>query len=208
MGRLLLNSVKVRDLSVVMAGVCVFCPGGDGHQSSGGFPLHGLRPAHSLQFMNSSSFEAHRTDPEVGDISEARRPRYRWVWRLRKSPTGLLGSVTVVFVVTVALLASVIVPHDPEKIDLKNRLAPPIWAEGGTGKYLLGTDQLGRDVLSRIILGTRISLMVGIVGVLLAMVTGVFLGVTSGFLGGWWDMLVSRTLDTFLAIPSSSWRWL
>lgn len=151
--------------------------------------------------MTTSGFEAPQSGPKVGDIPPARLPRHRWIWRLRKSPTGFLGSVIVVFVVAVALLASVIVPHDPELIDLKSRLAPPIWAEGGTGNYLLGTDQLGRDVLSRIILGTQISLLVGIVGVALAMVTGVFLGVTSGFWGGWWDMIVSRTLDTFLSIP-------
>ncbi len=105
------------------------------------------------------------------------------------------------FVMAVVLLASEITPHDPERIDIKQRLAPPIWAEGGTTEFVLGTDQLGRDVLSRIILGTRVSLLVGIAGVALAMLTGVFLGVTSGFLGGWWDLLVSRALDTFLAIP-------
>ncbi len=147
--------------------------------------------------MTASDLTA-RNDAGAGT---ARRQRYRWVWRLRKSPTGLLGAVTVVLVVCIALLASVITPHDPEKIDLKNRLAPPLWAEDGSPEYLLGTDQLGRDVLSRIILGTRISLLVGLAGVALAMLTGVFLGLTSGYLGGWWDMVVSRALDTFLAIP-------
>lgn len=133
--------------------------------------------------------------------SPTRRRRWGWVKRLRQSPTGMLGAAIVVFVFLIVLAASAITPHDPEKIDLKQRLAPPIWAEGGSSKFLLGTDQLGRDVLSRIILGTRISLLVGVAGVGLAMLTGVFLGVTSGFLGGWWDALVSRALDTFLAIP-------
>ncbi len=151
--------------------------------------------------MTVSGLPDKRIAPAPRDPGAPRRPRYRWFWRLRKSPTGLLGAVTVLLVVLVALLASFITPHDPEEIDLKNRLAPPIWAAEGNSEYLLGTDQLGRDVLSRIILGTRISLLVGLAGVALAMLTGVFLGLTSGYLGGWWDMLVSRALDTFLAIP-------
>ncbi len=151
--------------------------------------------------MTVSRLEMGSSSPLEASAVPPRRPRHRWVWRLRKSPTGMMGAITVVVVVAIALLASLITPHDPEEIDLKNRLAPPIWAEGGSPEYLLGTDQLGRDVLSRIILGTRISLVVGIAGVALAMLTGVFLGLTSGFLGGWWDMIVSRFLDTFLAIP-------
>ncbi len=134
-------------------------------------------------------------------VPEPRKYRYRWLWRLRHSPTGMLGAIIVVGVVLVVLLGSAIAPHDPELIDLKQRLVPPVWAEGGSTGNMLGTDQLGRDVLSRIILGTRVSLLVGIAGVALAMLTGVFLGVTSGFWGGWWDGLVSRFLDTFLSIP-------
>ncbi len=151
--------------------------------------------------MTASRLEPGPAHPAEDSAVPPRRPRHRWWWRLRKSPTGFLGAVTVVCVVVIALLASFITPHDPEQIDLKNRLAPPIWAEEGGTDYLLGTDQLGRDVLSRIILGTRISLLVGLAGVALAMLTGVFLGLTSGYLGGWWDMIVSRFLDTFLAIP-------
>ncbi len=148
-----------------------------------------------------TSIELNDRRPTLDSVDNQRRRGQRWLWRLRKSPTGMLGAGIVLFVMAVVLFASVITPHDPEKIDLKQRLAPPIWADGGTTEFVLGTDQLGRDVLSRIILGTRISLLVGIAGVALAMLTGVFLGVTSGFLGGWWDMLVSRALDTFLAIP-------
>ncbi len=150
--------------------------------------------------MNASRREATQSTLEA--VGGARRGQgRRWWWRLRTSPTGLLGAVIVLCVTAVVLLASEITPHDPEKIDLQQRLAPPLWAEGGSVAHILGTDQLGRDVLSRIILGTRVSLLVGLAGVALAMLTGVFLGVTSGFLGGWWDMLVSRALDTFLAIP-------
>ena len=108
-------------------------------------------------------------------VPEPRKYRYRWLWRLRHSPTGMLGAIIVVGVVLVVLLGSAIAPHDPELIDLKQRLVPPVWAEGGSTGNMLGTDQLGRDVLSRIILGTRVSLLVGIAGVALAMLTGVFL---------------------------------
>ena len=139
--------------------------------------------------------------PAPTPLMPPKRPRSRWVWRLRRSPTGSLGMAIVVGVVALALLASALTPHDPEKIDLKNRLAPPIWQADGSAAYLLGTDQLGRDVVSRMILGARISLLVGLAGVALAMLAGVFLGVTSGYAGGWLDALVSRALDTFLAIP-------
>ncbi len=149
--------------------------------------------------MTVTRFEATRSLWEATDTP--RRQGRRWFWRLRKSPTGLLGAVIVLWVMAVVVLGPELSPHDPEEIDLPQRLVPPIWAEGGSVEYVLGTDQLGRDVLSRIILGTRVSLLVGIGGVALAMLTGVFLGLTSGFLGGWWDMLVSRALDTFLAIP-------
>jgi peptide/nickel transport system permease protein len=103
--------------------------------------------------------------------------------------------------VLTALAAPVLAPHDPTKLDLKARLLPPAWSEEGNAAYLLGTDQLGRDLLSRIIVGSRISLVVGFSGVAIALAIGVTLGLISGFFGGIIDTLISRTLDTFLAIP-------
>jgi peptide/nickel transport system permease protein len=114
---------------------------------------------------------------------------------------GLLGIILVGLAVIAAFGAPVLAPHNPTELNLKARLLPPIWSEAGDPVYLLGTDQLGRDLLSRIIFGSRISLIVGIGGVLISLAIGVTLGLISGFFGGIIDTVVSRILDTFLSIP-------
>lgn len=133
--------------------------------------------------------------------SLTKKPRLLWLRSLAHNPVGLLGIILVGVAVITALAAPLLAPHDPTKLDLKARLLPPAWSDEGDPTYILGTDQLGRDLLSRIIFGSRISLIVGVGGVSLAMVIGVTLGLLSGFFGGMIDILISRTLDTFLAIP-------
>lgn len=130
-----------------------------------------------------------------------RRPRLLWLRSLMHSPVGLFGMTLVAIAVIAAFGAPLLAPYDPTEINLKTRLLPPIWSEGGDPSFVLGTDQLGRDLLSRIIFGSRISLLVGIGGVAIALVIGVTLGLVSGFFGGILDILISRTLDTFMAIP-------
>lgn len=127
--------------------------------------------------------------------------RPRWLYSLVRSPVGLTGMILVIMMVIMALAAPLLAPHDPAKINIKARLAPPAWSPGGDPAFLLGTDQLGRDLLSRIIYGSRISLLIGLGGVVVAMVVGVFLGLLSGFFGGLLDTIISRMLDTFMAIP-------
>jgi peptide/nickel transport system permease protein len=127
--------------------------------------------------------------------------RLRWLHSLVRSPVGLTGMILVIVMVIMALAAPLLAPHDPAKINIKARLAPPAWSPGGDPAFLLGTDQLGRDLLSRIIYGSRISLFIGLGGVVVAMVVGVFLGLLSGFFGGLLDTIISRMLDTFMAIP-------
>ncbi|MFN8456247.1 MAG: ABC transporter permease [Anaerolineae bacterium] len=127
--------------------------------------------------------------------------RLRWLRSLMRSPVGLTGMILVIMMVIMALAAPLLAPHDPAKINIKARLAPPAWSQGGDPAFLLGTDQLGRDLLSRIIYGSRISLLIGLGGVVVAMVVGVFLGLLSGFFGGLLDTIISRMLDTFMAIP-------
>src|SRR5205085_11700853 len=87
-------------------------------------------------------------------------------------------------VVATALAAPWITPHDPATQSLIRRFTPPVWAPGGTAAYPLGTDQVGRDILSRIIHGARISLLVGVLAVLISVLVGVHLGLVSGFVGG------------------------
>jgi peptide/nickel transport system permease protein len=104
-------------------------------------------------------------------------------------------------VVLVAIFAPVLAPQDPTKLNLGKRLLPPIWITGSDPTFILGTDQLGRDMLSRLILGSRISVVVGISAVALSALVGVTLGLVSGFFGGWTDTLISRAIDSFMAIP-------
>jgi peptide/nickel transport system permease protein len=102
----------------------------------------------------------------------------------------------------VALLADVIAPHDPEIGTLSQRFRPPAWQVGGSATHLLGTDHIGRDVLSRLIFGARISMIVGFTAVIVAGVLGTVLGILAGYLGGWVDQLIMRITDTWLALPA------
>jgi len=100
------------------------------------------------------------------------------------------------------ITANWIAPHNPERGDIRARNLPPAWLEGGSTKYLLGTDHLGRDSLSRIIFGARISLIVVAVTLGVGGVFGVLLGLVAGYYGGWVDELVMRVVDIKLAIPT------
>jgi peptide/nickel transport system permease protein len=121
--------------------------------------------------------------------------------RLRKSPVGLLGVAIVGLVIFTAVFAPWIMPQDPTDFNFKQRLAPPVWQEGGSRDYILGSDQMGRDLLSRLIIGSRISVLVGISAVLVAGILGVSVGLLAGFRGGWIDSMFMRIVDAFFAVP-------
>jgi peptide/nickel transport system permease protein len=114
----------------------------------------------------------------------------------------LLPFATVALAILVAIFAEHLVLHDPEGIDPGNALLPPALFADGTWTYPLGTDRLGRDILSRILLGTRLSLGVAAVAILLGGMVGTTLGIIAGYRGGWIDALIMRTADSFLAFPS------
>src|SRR6478736_645047 len=101
-----------------------------------------------------------------------------------------------------AIFADVLAPHNPEVGSLTARFKPPFWQAGGAMNHLLGTDQLGRDVLSRLIFGARVSMVVGFTAVIFAGIVGTSLGILSGYLGGWVDQVVMRLTDTWLALPA------
>jgi peptide/nickel transport system permease protein len=109
--------------------------------------------------------------------------------------------VLVAFVV-MALFAPQLAPFDPGAPNLRARLAPPAWA-GGPEQHLLGTDHLGRDILSRLIYGSRIALLVGVAGVTLRRCIGITLGLLAGYFGGRLDVAISRLIDTLIAIPNT-----
>ncbi|MET0850433.1 MAG: ABC transporter permease [Candidatus Rokuibacteriota bacterium] len=101
-----------------------------------------------------------------------------------------------------AAFANVLAPHDPEVGMLGERFKPPVWQAGGSDKYLLGTDHLGRDVLSRLLFGARVSIIVGFTAVVVAGSIGTLLGIVSGYLGRWVDQVIMRLTDAWLALPA------
>lgn len=121
--------------------------------------------------------------------------------RVRLPATAVAGIVILVAIVLFALLADAIAPRSPEAQRLVERLDPPAWA-GGVHGYVLGTDHLGRDILSRVIYGSRVSLTVGLAGVALSGAVGVTLGLAAGYLGRRWDAVIMRIADVQQAIPS------
>jgi len=124
----------------------------------------------------------------------------RRAWQFRRWPLIPMFILTV-FVVT-GIFAPLIAPHDPERGGLRERNLPPAWEEGGSTKFLLGTDHLGRDMLSRVIFGARISLVVAAVTLGVGMGIGVASGLAAGWYGGWIDELLMRVVDIKLAIPT------
>ena len=124
----------------------------------------------------------------------------RRAWRLRRLP--LIPILVLIIFVISGLGANWIAPHNPERGDIRARNVPPAWMEGGSTKYLLGSDHLGRDVLSRVIFGARISLAVVVVTLALGGIVGVSAGLVAGFYGGWRDEVIMRIVDIKLAIPT------
>ncbi len=119
----------------------------------------------------------------------------------RRDLPALAGLGVIAAAVVVAAFAPALAPSDPVKNRLLDRLTPPMWAQGGSPRHPLGTDTLGRDVLSRLLHGARISLTVGLAAVLVAGVVGVGLGLVAGYRGGWADDLLMRLGDIQLAFP-------
>ena len=119
----------------------------------------------------------------------------------RRDLPALAGLGVIAGALLVAVFAPALAPADPVKNRLLDRLTPPMWAQGGTARHPLGTDTLGRDVLSRLLHGARVSLIVGLAAVLVAGVVGVALGLVAGYRGGWADDLLMRLGDIQLAFP-------
>lgn len=113
-----------------------------------------------------------------------------------------LGSALILFVALAgALLAPLLAPYDPDQVDVLHRFTPPFWLEGGSMEHLLGSDDLGRDILSRLLYGGRISMLVAVVCVTSDAVLGTLIGMLAGYLGGWVDAALMRLADVMLALP-------
>ena len=123
----------------------------------------------------------------------------------RTSPTAIVAALIAAVCVFCAVFAGWVAPHNPfdlATLDLMNARLPPAWSEGGNPAFLLGTDDQGRDILSALMYGARISLAVGFASVVLSVVIGVSLGLAAGFLGGWIDSVLMRLCDVMLSFPA------
>jgi len=143
-------------------------------------------------------------------MSQPNNPITRWLdsdvgYSLRNSPVAMTAAVVAFICLFCALFAGWVAPQDPfdlATLELADARQPPAWLEGGTPKYWLGTDDQGRDILSAVIHGARISLIVGLTSVALSLLIGVALGLLAGFLGGWVDALLMRLCDVMLSFPA------
>jgi peptide/nickel transport system permease protein len=126
-------------------------------------------------------------------------------WSWRHTPVAIVATLTLLVMLIAAFGADWIAPHNPfdlATIELLDALKPPVWADDGTTKYLLGTDSQGRDLLSALMYGTKVSLLIGLAAVAGAMLLGVVLGLISGYAGGRIDALIMRVADVQLSFPA------
>ncbi len=121
---------------------------------------------------------------------------------LTRHPLALTGLVLLLGFLVVAVLAPILAPHDPMQQNLRVRLAPPFWLDGGTLEHPLGTDQLGRDLFSRLVHGSRVAVLVAFGATGLAVIIGTVLGLLSGYFGGAWDSIVMRVVDVIVSVPN------
>jgi peptide/nickel transport system permease protein len=156
--------------------------------------------------MATTRNPAVRAAPRIG---LSRRVGTLWdsdvAWSFRHSPVAVGSAIVLGLCLAAALFAPWIAPHNPfdlRTLNLLDALAPPAWEEGGKAGYVLGTDDQGRDVLSAIMFGARISLLVGLASVALAVVLGVSLGLLAGFVGGKADAFIMRVADVQLSFPA------
>jgi peptide/nickel transport system permease protein len=136
--------------------------------------------------------------PAIAPRASRLKPLAEELWR---DKVGLFGLAVIVLLVLVAIFAPLIAPYDPAAQSVSARLKPPAWLAGGSFEHLFGTDQLGRDILSRVLYGARTSLVVGVSVVFFAGSFGVLLGLFAGFKGGKVDAFIMRAVDVQVAFP-------
>jgi dipeptide transport system permease protein len=149
----------------------------------------------------------HETHAEVlppsgGEMEAPPGPLLEFWRHFREGKGAVVGLGVIVFMVVVALFAPLLAPHPPFEQYRDALLTPPFWSEGGSLRFILGTDDVGRDMLSRLIYGARVSLLVGCIVVTLSLAVGVTLGLIAGFFRGVVENLVMRLMDIMLALPS------
>lgn len=142
-------------------------------------------------------------DPSSVTVAPKPMTPFQEFWHYFKRNKGaVVGLVYIIIVLLCAIFADVLAPHAPAEQFRDALLHPPVWQEGGNWSYILGTDDVGRDVLSRLMYGARLSLLVGCLVVVLSLIFGVIFGLLAGYLGGVVDAIIMRVVDIMLALPS------
>jgi dipeptide transport system permease protein len=142
------------------------------------------------------------TTVKISDAAIRRQMLKEFWFYFSQNRGAVIGLAVFILLVVTAIFAPLLAPHDPTQQYRDALLAPPFWQEGGSTKFLLGTDAVGRDMLSRLIYGAQYSLFIGIVVVAIALIGGVIIGLVAGFYGGWVDSVIMRVMDVVLAFPS------
>ncbi len=152
--------------------------------------------------MTTSAATPGAATPVADALAERQRGHVgRFIYNVQQFPIIPLLILAVMLIIP-AIFANLIAPHDPEEVNLRARLMPPAWLEGGSWQYFLGTDRQGFDILSRIIHGARISLSISLLAIALGGGVGTVLGLVAAYSGGWVDTLIMRIVDIKLAFPS------
>lgn len=142
------------------------------------------------------------TETAVSGVPKLMTPMQEFWHYFKRNKGAVVGLVYVVLMLLVALLAGILAPHGPAEQFRDALLTPPVWQEGGSWHFILGTDDVGRDILSRLMYGSRLSLLVGCLVVVMSLLMGITLGVLAGYFGGIVDTTIMRIVDIMLALPS------
>jgi len=142
------------------------------------------------------------TTVTISDSAIRRRMLREFWFYFSQNRGAVIGLFVFALLVLTALFAPLLAPYDPTQQFRDALLVPPFWQEGGSTRFLLGTDAVGRDMLSRLIYGSQYSLFIGIVVVAIALTGGIIIGLVAGFFGGWVDTVIMRVMDVVLAFPS------
>ena len=139
---------------------------------------------------------------ETEAVAAATHPLREFWYYFSENKGAVAGLAVIVTVLLAAIFADIVAPHAPAQQYRDNFLAPPVWQEGGSAQFLLGTDAVGRDILSRIIHGARYSLFIALIVVSLSLTFGISIGLVAGFARGWTEAMIMRAMDILLAVPS------
>ncbi|MTC59476.1 dipeptide ABC transporter permease DppC [Providencia rustigianii] len=142
------------------------------------------------------------TESKVVSAPKPMTPLQEFWHYFKRNKGAVVGMFYIILMVLIAIFAGVLAPHAPDEQFRDYLLTPPVWMEGGSWQFILGTDDVGRDLLSRLMYGARLSLLVGCLVVVLSLIMGVTIGVIAGYFGGVIDALIMRAVDIMLALPS------